>query len=325
MMTKSIQKKLLAWFLEHKREMPWRENPTPYRVWISEIMLQQTTVATVKSFYIRFMERFPDLESLSKAEEDEVLRLWAGLGYYSRARNILKTAQLLKQESNFPCEFEDLKKLPGIGPYTAGAISSLAFNQKTSLIDTNVDRVLGRFFTLNRLDPNFETTLRQQAQLLIEEVDDTYVWAWNQALMELGALICGVKKAQCTLCPLVDECKAYLDGNPLKFPGDKIKVLLNNIIEYAYIVRKDNKFIISKIVQGTKRVGLYDFPIYNQARGQEISRMNYRISNNKVCRIHCLVPFEEYDCQQDEFLVEKENILSDYALVSPCKKFLQKT
>ena len=321
-MNKNIQKLLLEWFYSNKREMPWRENPTPYRVWISEIMLQQTTVATVIEFYLRFMNRFPSLVKLSTANEDEVLLLWAGLGYYSRAKNILKTAQLLQKEENFPSEFEELKKLPGIGPYTAGAVSSIAFNKPVSLIDTNVDRVLGRFFILDRQDKDFEQILRANAQVLIENVPEKDIWAWNQAIMELGALVCKVKSVQCEDCPLMSSCKAYKSGEPLKFPGDKNKSKIEAITEYALVIKKQDQYLISKITTGTRRKGLYDFPIMNTKIGKEIERVSYRISNNKVERVFCLVDRAEYISSQDDIWVDKNNFLEKYALVSPCKKYL---
>lgn len=323
-MNKQTQLSLLKWFHTNKREMPWRENPTPYRVWISEIMLQQTTVATVKEFYLRFIEKFPTLEKLSKANEDEVLLLWAGLGYYSRAKNILKTAQLLQKEDQIPSEFEELKKLPGIGPYTAGAVSSIAFNKPVSLIDTNVDRVLGRFFTLDRQDKDFEQILRSKAQLLIETVPTEEFWAWNQAIMELGALVCMLKSAECDDCPLKLSCGAYRSGEPWKFPGNKVKSKIESITEYALIIKKKNNYLISKITSGTRRRGLYDFPIVNTKIGEKIDRVSYRISNNKVERIFCLVDEADYKSSLDDVWVNKNNFSEKYALVSPCKKFFLK-
>ncbi|MGL4677352.1 MAG: A/G-specific adenine glycosylase [Brevinema sp.] len=323
-MTKNAQNQLLQWFYQHHRSMPWRENPSPYRVWVSEVMLQQTTVATVHSFFGRFMERFPRLEDLAQASEEEVLTLWAGLGYYSRAKNLLKTAQLLQKEENFPSEFVELLKMPGIGAYTAGAICSIAFHHPVSLIDTNVDRVLGRFFAYRRTMLNFEKILRSKAQDLIERIDSNEVWAWNQALMELGSLVCGVKKADCLNCPLVSECKAFELDDLANFPGDKIKAPINIVKEYALVIKKNNRYLLRKIVDGTRRKGLYDFIIRKQVLGLEYKTIHYRISNSRVERVFCLLDdYQEEDSPYDIW-VDKDQVFKDYPIVSPCKHFFQK-
>lgn len=325
MINSQDQQLLLKWFYEKQRKLPWRENPTPYRVWISEIMLQQTTVATVINYYNRFMDRFPNLSSLAKADETELLTLWAGLGYYSRARNILKTAQIIQEEENFPQDYKELLKLPGIGVYTAGAICSIAWNQAVSLIDTNVDRVLGRYFALNRKDSDFEQVLRSHAQKTIETVSQKDLWAWNQALMELGALCCGVKKVDCSHCPLQHGCQALLRGTPLTFPGDKIKAPITEIVEYALVIKKDNKMIFAKNIKGSRRRGMYDFPVVPVIQGQEIERVSYRISNNKVLRIYCAVEYYEYKLLENDLLLDQHGLWETYPLTSPCKKFLIKS
>ncbi|MGL4367687.1 MAG: A/G-specific adenine glycosylase [Brevinemataceae bacterium] len=325
MISIQIQKEALLWFHQNKRNMPWRTKPTPYRVWISEMMLQQTTVATVIGFFERFMDHFPQLSDLAEAEEDEVLTLWAGLGYYSRAKNILKTAKILKKEENFPLELSELQNLPGIGPYTAGAVSSIAFNLPNALVDTNVDRVLGRFLGLERTQIGFNKLVSEYAQKLMDQVEQHWphdIWAWNQVLMELGALICTVRKADCIVCPLQTECKAFLSGNPLSFPGEKSKALIKNINESSTIIYVGDKIVLSKITSGKRRVGLYDFVMEEVQGAQKIGTLEYRISNNKVLRTVYQIIDNDYLTASNEILVDPNIVSQSYALTSPCKKFL---
>lgn len=322
-MTQKIQQSLLQWFYKNQRSMPWRENPTPYRVWISEIMLQQTTVATVHSYFIRFMDKFPTLDHLSRANEDDILKLWAGLGYYSRARNILKTARILQSEENFPQTYQELLQLPGIGPYTAGAIASIAFHQPVSLVDTNVDRVIGRFYALNRKTEDFEKQLRSFAQKNIEQVNPTEIWAWNQAIMELGALCCKPKVANCEDCPLQSGCQAFSSKQPLNFPGDKIKIPKIHKTEYALLIQKDNQFLLQKITKGTQRKGLYDFIITDKFQGDIIKTINYSISNSKVTRHMCLSHYSQHSLDSTMIWLSLDEALNNYPLVSPCKKVLK--
>src|SRR5512145_3517829 len=197
---KLLQRSLLRWYKKHSRALPWRDEPTPYRVWISEIMLQQTQVKTVIPYYNRFLERFPNVETLAKAREEDVLALWAGLGYYSRARNLHKSAALIVHRyGHFPADFDTILALPGIGRYTAGAICSIAFNQPKPILDGNVMRVLARLYGVAG-DPR---AARPNARLW-KLAEDLVLRAaktrqpracshLNQSLMELGALVCTPK------------------------------------------------------------------------------------------------------------------------------------
>jgi A/G-specific adenine glycosylase len=210
----------MSWYRKNSRALPWRSEPTPYRVWISEVMLQQTQASTASEYYIRFLNRFPDLESLAKAAEQEVLALWAGLGYYSRAQNLLKAAREIIQRHSgiFPSDIKTILSLPGIGRYTAGAICSIAFNQSQPIVDGNIRRVLSRF------------------NGIINHAPESYFWnqmqAWipggkaaifNQAMMELGALICIPRQPRCAECPIKKHCIACRDNlqNRLPLSGPK--------------------------------------------------------------------------------------------------------
>lgn len=220
-----MQKELLKWYRENRRDLPWRKNRDPYAIWISEVMLQQTTVAAVIPYYEKFMKRFPKVTDLAKASESQVTEMWAGLGYYSRARNLHKAAKTIG-ESSFPATAQELIKLPGFGPYTANAVASLAFNQKVGVLDGNVIRVLSRVFGLK-----VQWWLpkdRQKLQDLAHELAQTEHNAEiNQGLMELGATVCTPKKPLCLLCPWKKKCLALkndaVDALPLtkpKAPGE---------------------------------------------------------------------------------------------------------
>lgn len=214
---------LLDWLDRHGgRELPWRQDRTPYRVWVSEIMLQQTRAATVILYYQRFMERFPSLDDLANAEVDEVLHHWSGLGYYSRARNLHRTAVLIqdRHRGQFPQRLEQLTALPGIGRSTAGAILSLASGQRQAILDGNVKRVLSRYYLVEGWPAQGET-LRQLWQLAEQNTPQRRTADYNQAIMELGASLCSRSNPDCPRCPLRAGCRANLAGAQQLFPGRK--------------------------------------------------------------------------------------------------------
>ncbi len=205
-----IQESILSWFDCHKRNLPWRKTYLPYHIWISEIMLQQTQMDRVVLYFQRWLEHFPDIATLSQATEHEVLKLWEGLGYYSRAKNILKSAKILCAEHNcaLPQDHAALLKLPGIGKYTAGAIMSLAFNQDYPVVDANVERVFTRLFDISLpvKEKESQHIIWSKAHSLLPGGKARF---FNQALMELGALVCLPKSPHCEKCPLNTQCEAY--------------------------------------------------------------------------------------------------------------------
>ena len=212
--------KLIDWYKENARDLPWRHTSDPYRIWISEIMLQQTRVEAVKSYYSRFLSAFPNVKSLASAEDDKLLKLWEGLGYYNRARNMKKAANAICLDFNgsFPQSYEDILKLPGIGEYTAGAISSIAFRQKVPAVDGNVLRVLSRI-NADPSDISLPATRKKIRSDLLMYMPDDYPGIFNQALMELGATVCLPNgMPQCDACPLRDSCKAHADHEELSYP-----------------------------------------------------------------------------------------------------------
>lgn len=244
----SFSQRVISWHRQFGRKtLPWQQNKTPYRVWISEIMLQQTQVSTVIDYYQRFMKRFPDIIDLANAAEDEVLHLWTGLGYYARARNLHKTAKIVRDNyaGNFPEDIEAVMSLPGIGRSTAGAILSLSLNQHHAILDGNVKRVLARH-TMTEGYPgqaSFDKSLWQTSENVTPIVD---VAIYNQAMMDIGATICTRSKPECTVCPLSEDCKAYEAERQTDFPGKKPKKKIPVKTSHMLIIRKQNKVLMYK-------------------------------------------------------------------------------
>lgn len=219
-----FRKHLLDWFREFKRDLPWRRSKDPYRIWLSEIMLQQTRVAAAIPYYQRFLERFPDVHSLAEAPQDEVLRLWSGLGYYTRARNMQQAAQQIirKHTGIFPSSYADTLALPGIGAYTVAAILSIAFDAKHAVLDGNVARVIARVGAI-RGDLRGGGRWRELQRLADILLEEGAPGDWNQAMMELGATLCTPKSPQCLVCPVAKFCKARKLGIQEELPDERKK------------------------------------------------------------------------------------------------------
>jgi A/G-specific adenine glycosylase len=221
---KRFRKNLLVWFRQFRRELPWRRTNDPYRIWISEIMLQQTRVVAVVPYYERFLEHFPAVESLADAPQDEVLRLWSGLGYYSRARNLHRAAQQIasKHGGVFPRELESALTLPGIGAYTAAAILSIAYRQKHAALDGNVARVIARLGAI-RSELRGNGTWLELQKTADHLLDAESPGDWNQAMMELGATLCTPHSPQCLICPVSEFCEARRKGLTGVIPAKRVK------------------------------------------------------------------------------------------------------
>ena len=257
-----IQDQLLSWFSEHQRDLPWRQTYDPYQVWISEIMLQQTQVKTALPYFDRWMKTLPTIQNVAAAEEDTILKLWEGLGYYSRARNIHKAAHMIMKEHGgiFPNEYEKIRALPGIGPYTAGAISSIAFNQDRPIVDGNIIRLIARLLDYRE---NTRTNVKPFWEWAEKLISKGEARNFNQAMMEFGALACTPQSPSCATCPLQLECKAYKAGTVSDIPnrGSKQeKVPIQVAIAVITDPQNANKFFIQKRQHGGLMGGLWEFP-----------------------------------------------------------------
>lgn len=257
-----FSKLILGWFDQHGRKhFPWQQNKTPYRVWISEIMLQQTQVNTVIPYYQNFIQQFPDVKTLANAPEDKVLHLWAGLGYYSRARNLHKAAKMVMQEFNgkFPDTLQGLQSLTGIGPSTAGAIFSIAFNQPAAILDGNVKRVLARFHGITQPIKD-KPTISELWQLAERYIPEQRCADYTQAMMDIGATICTRGRPQCELCPLIKYCYAHKHGMTHLIPGkSKSKALPIHAATFL-ILQNKNKILLHKRPPMGIWGGLWSFP-----------------------------------------------------------------
>lgn len=260
---------LLAWYLQNKRDLPWR-GASPYGVWVSEIMLQQTQVATVIPYYLRFMERFPTVKALAEAPFEEVLRYWAGLGYYARARNLHRAAQILVERYNgeLPTEPGAIESLPGVGRYTAGAIRSIAFNQPYPLVDANVARVLSRLFGVsgNLHSASTQARLWHLAEQLVPANEPG---AFNQALMELGSLVCIPSDPRCERCPLLADCVAGNAPDPTAWPETPSgKRSIPAVHSSALICNEEGALLIVQRPPHGLWGGLWEFPRVVCATGE---------------------------------------------------------
>src|SRR5206468_4304999 len=238
---------LLSWFQTVQRELPWRKNRDPYRIWISEVMLQQTRVAAVIPYYERFLARFPDVESLASAPQEEVLRLWSGLGYYSRARNLQHAAQQIvaRHAGKFPRQREELLALAGIGEYTAAAILSIAFDEKHAVLDGNVARVVSRLEAIrgDLREPKRWANLQTNADRLLAQESSG---DWNQAMMELGATLCTPRSPQCLLCPVAQFCEGRKLGIAGSLPEKRKKraVVAVQLVSVVLLDSKGNSLLL---------------------------------------------------------------------------------
>ena len=252
-----LRKLLLEHYDAHRRDLPWRESREPYGVWVSEIMLQQTRIETAIPYYLRWMERFPTVADLAEADEQSVLKTWEGLGYYSRARNLRRSALIVRERLGgvLPQDSQGLRTLPGIGEYTAGAITSIVYGQVVPAVDGNVRRVLSRLFDLE--DPT-AASLRKRAG---ELVDPDRPGDWNQALMELGATVCTPRSPRCTMCPLKGECRALAEGTQELRPVSKHRPRARTV-SYAVLaaLNPDGELLLVRRPADGLLGGLWEFP-----------------------------------------------------------------
>ena len=265
-----LNSELLRWYEENKRQLPWRETSNPYYIWLSEIILQQTRVDQGMPYYERFVATFPTVQDLANASEDEVLKLWEGLGYYSRARNLHATAKYVSAEldGSFPNTHQGLLALKGVGPYTAAAIGSIAFGLDAAAVDGNVYRVLARYFGIT--DSIDETATKKLISKLASEIlDMEEPGNHNQAVMELGATVCTPQQPDCANCPIQLGCDARKTGSQLDLPIRSKKVKVRNRYFNYVVVLVGNEAAISRRGRGDIWHGLYEFPLVESEKSLE--------------------------------------------------------
>lgn len=261
---------LKEWFIDEKRDLPWRNNPSPYQVWISEVMLQQTQVSVVIPYFDRWMHRFPTIQLLAEASVDEVIKIWEGLGYYSRVRNIHEAAKYVVEvhQGVIPSSKEELSKMKGLGPYTIGAIQSFAFKMKSAAVDGNVVRVLSRYFHIED-DISKGKTIDKMREFLDEQLPDDDPWVVGEALIELGATVCQ-KKPRCEICPLRKTCKGHMQGVAHQLPVKSAKVKYEKLFRSVGVVCYEDLFLVRRGEKGQIMSDLYEFP-YIEGGENELS------------------------------------------------------
>lgn len=283
----AVVRSLRAWFRRHRRDLPWRENRDPYRVWVSEIMLQQTQVERVKEFFTRFMARFPTVAALAAAREPEVLRLWEGLGYYRRARQLHEAARRIAGEhaGRLPESAAALQGLPGIGRYTAGAIASIAFGAREPIIEANSRRVIARLVghTAAVGGAGDEPLWRIAAKLVPAREPGIF----NQAVMELGALVCTPERPGCSRCPLASLCVAHRTGRVDEIPAMPPRREVKQLRETALVIRHGGRVLVERRRPGEWWEGLWDFPRASRAAGdRKLGEVVYTVTHHRVtCRV----------------------------------------
>ena len=282
---------LVAWYRRHRRPLPWRESRDPYRVWVSEIMLQQTQVERVKEFFKRFMERFPDVAALAKAPEHDVLKHWEGLGYYRRARQLHAAAKQVVAEhgGEFPRTAAGLRGLPGIGRYTAGAIASIAFGAREPIIEANSRRVIARL--VGHAQPVGGAGDEPLWKIAAELVPRREPGLFNQALMDLGAMVCTVTRPLCDRCPLAGACVARATGRVERIPVMPLKRAVKQVRETALVLDHDGRVLVERRGPGEWWEGLWDFPRATvgerrAAGDRQLGTVAYTVTHHRItCRV----------------------------------------
>jgi len=318
------------WYRLNKRDLPWRHSNSAYNVWISEIILQQTKVIQGLDYYLKFVSNFPTIHDLANADEDAVLKLWQGLGYYSRARNLHFAAKQVVNDFNgkFPVTYKDLMMLKGVGEYTASAVSSIISNLPHAVVDGNVFRVLSRCFlvdtAINSTKGKKEFTILANSLLDVNNAGDH-----NQAIMEIGALVCKPKNPQCETCPINSKCLSYANGTMLNYPVKEKKVKVRN--RYLnYIVTTDKKSIVIK-KRGPKDIwqGLFDFPLVEtdkpaEEMGESIyldKQIKHILSHQHIYASFWIKEVKALSIEDPEQIVKMTD-LEDYALPQLLVKYL---
>jgi len=326
--TKFFPKQLLKWHKSIDRKMPWKLTKDPYKIWLSEIILQQTRVQQGTPYYLKFIREFPTVHELAAATEDKVLSAWEGLGYYSRARNLHASAKIISQEFKgiFPDSYDEILKLNGVGPYTAAAIASFAFNQECAVVDGNVQRVIARVFGIeDPIDTNKgKKRIEQLASILIHKQQPA---AYNQAIMDFGATLCKPKNPLCNGCPMQQVCYAFKENKVEVLPIKVKKIKKRTRFFHYLIIEEDEKVMLEKRGSGDIWQGLYEFPLMETS---EAKLLNYKAIDKTIKKIgfklksepiiskafqqqltHQKIVARFYTCMIENLEEKKEKILVD--------------
>lgn len=272
MKSKNLADKLVQWHQDNPRPHPWQADRDPYKIWLSEIILQQTRVAQGTPYFLKFVENFPTINDLANAEEDFVMSLWQGLGYYSRARNLHATAKYVSHHLGgvFPSTYDDILKLKGIGPYTAAAISSFAYNLPTAVVDGNVIRVISRLYAIDEPieDKNTKKKIQDIVDLAILKAESA---VFNQAIMDFGATQCVAASPNCSICPFIKTCKAYIRNKVTSIPRPKKKIKRSTRYFHYLVINRDDKIAFLKREKNDIWQGLYELPLIESTQNKPIS------------------------------------------------------
>jgi len=297
----TFSQKLISWYSEHKRELPWRNTKDPYKIWLSEVILQQTRVAQGLPYYENFINTFPTVFDLAKADEQQVLKIWQGLGYYSRARNLHHTAQYVSEKCNgeFPKTYNELIKLKGVGSYTAAAIASFSYEEPVAVVDGNVFRVLSRYFGVET-DISSSQAKKEFQQLANEVLDKNQPSVFNQAIMEFGALQCVPKSPNCEICTFNTSCfalqKNKVEQLPVKLKKTKVT---QRFLHYLVLLDENQNTIINKRIQSGIWKNLYEFPLL-----EVDSKTDLEIISQKIA-----------DLYEDQYLIQDISIFNQKEII----------
>lgn len=310
--------RLTSWFQQAKRDLPWRHNPSPYAVWVSEVMLQQTQVAVVIPYFLRWMERFPTIQSLAKANLDEVIKLWEGLGYYSRARNLHEGAKFVAKEfkGELPSTIDSLLQIKGLGLYTSGAILNFAFHQNAAAVDGNVMRVLARYFAIEEdiCKLKIQKQIRGIALSILPEKEP---WVFNEALIELGATLC-MRKPKCCQCPIKKSCSSFAQGKAELLPNKSNKTKTKTLYRSVTVIHWQDHFLVKRGTSGAIMHDLHEFPYFEtDTNGMTKEELSQRIESEWKLRVVCIKPllktshsFTHYQVHLYPMLFSIEKMLS---------------
>ena len=305
---KKFRRQLMAWYKRHARDLPWRRTRHPYHIWISEIMLQQTQVATVIPYFQRFIAAFPTIPDLATAPEEEVLKYWEGLGYYRRARQLHRAAKQIVDlhQGEFPDDVESVAALPGVGRYTQGAVLSIAFDQRLPILEANTIRLHSRLLAYDGATTSAagQSLLWHFAESILPRRE---VGQFNQALMEMGGAICTPQEPKCLLCPVAAICPTRAQGRQAEIPQPKKKLRYEELAETAVVVFKNKQILLRRCQEGERWAGLWDFPRFETAAGSGSH------AESKVAQLTGI------DCEIGEHLTTLKHGVTKYRITLSCK------